>query len=123
MHDDLETGTYMDLEWFTVSDNGTHLIITARWSGAFPSGTPTTYSLERDLWFNLDLDNNRKTGCCPGQPDGGYEIGVSAYRDLTGQGLGVILFSSNGSYLGGEDHPEWLSANDTSMNISIPLTT
>ena len=56
-YDRIETGTYIDLNNVTVTDNGTHLIIKAIWNKPFPSGTPGTYDIGRDLGFCLDLDN------------------------------------------------------------------
>lgn len=121
--DDLETGTYVDLASITVTDNTTHLIITANWAAPQPLGNPTNYQLGKSLWLCLDLDNNRKTGCCPGEPWGGYEAELHAYLYADGaHDLYISFYASNGSWLGGEHHSEWLEANASSMTISIPLS-
>ena len=70
-YDNIETGTYIDLDDVTITDNGTHLIIKATWNKPFPPGTPKNYRIERWLCFGLDLDNNRKTGFYRGTR--GYE--------------------------------------------------
>jgi len=122
VEDDVETGTYVDLEGFKVSDNGTHLIITAGWAAPLPSGSPVNYTLERSLFLFLDLDNNRKTGCCRGYPYGGWEVEVEAYRSADGgEGLYLWFFNSTGFYEGMEAHAEWLSANSSGVEVSIPL--
>ncbi len=123
--DEVETGSYLDLRWFEVGDNGTHLILSAGWMQPLPNATPApgSYSLSRVLYFSLDLDNSRKTGCCPGWPGGGNEIeGWASYNIYGDQWLGINLYSSGGSYLGLEGHPQWASSNDTVISAAIPLS-
>ena len=124
-YDRIETGTYIDLDSVTVTDNGTHLVIKAIWNKPFPSGTPVSYDIGRFLGFRLDLDNNRKTGAEAGTPYGGYEVSIGSWYERYEWGnwtdLWITYYASNGTQLGDEWHGEWVIGNDYSMTLMIPL--
>ena len=106
---------WRDLKSFTVYDNGTHLILVWEYWAPLPThGEPWC---PRDALVYLDLDNNRYTGRSAGwlgDPAAGAEMEIHIFPWMD------ALFIYYGRWM--ESHPEWLTGDDTSYTLAIPLS-
>ncbi|MCE4625045.1 MAG: hypothetical protein F7C35_04195 [Desulfurococcales archaeon] len=106
-----------------MSDNGTHLIVMLDWWQPYPPGTSTNYTIVRHISFNVDGDNDRKTGFPTGTPAGGADAIIDVHYNTSGyEDVSAVLYYGNGTYRGYRDYSSMFIYNASSMSLAIPFS-